>query len=147
MKQLLTALSLVAVMASCKSKTETVTDQAKVLSATDSIEFANFQAWKEQQAEQKAINNNRTVRYVEHKHNTVATSTPSSNTNTTTTAAKKKGWSKAAKGAVIGGVSGAVIGGVVSKRNRAAGIAIGTVLGGGVGYGIGRTMDKKDGRY
>lgn len=148
MKQLLTALSLVAVMASCKSKTETITDQAKVLSATDSIEFANFQAWKEQQAQTKAINDNRTVRYVERRQNTVATSAPASNTNTnTTTAAKKKGWSKAAKGAVIGGVSGAVIGGVVSKRNRAAGIAIGTVLGGGVGYGIGRTMDKKDGRY
>ncbi len=148
MKQLLTALSLVAVMASCKSKTETITDQAKVLSATDSIEFANFQAWKEQQAQTKAINDNRTVRYVERRTNTVATSAPASNTNTnTTTTAKKKGWSKAAKGAVIGGVSGAVIGGVVSKRNRAAGIAIGGVLGGGVGYGIGRTLDKKDGRY
>ncbi len=146
MKQLLTALSLVAVMASCKSKTETIADQAKVLSATDSIEFANFQAWKQQQAETKAINDNRTVRYVERRQSTVANSAPASNTNTTT-AAKKKGWSKAAKGAVIGGVSGAVIGGVVSKRNRAAGIAIGGVLGGGVGYGIGRTMDKKDGRY
>ncbi|MBY0479403.1 MAG: hypothetical protein K2Q24_17280 [Chitinophagaceae bacterium] len=144
MKQLLTALSLVAVFASCKSKTETSTDQTKVLSATDSIEFANFQAWKEQQAEEKAINSQRTVRYAERR-TAVATSAPASNTSTT--AAKKKGWSKAAKGAVIGGVSGAVIGGVVSKRNRVAGVAIGTVLGGGVGYGIGRSMDKKDGRY
>ncbi|MEQ1797209.1 MAG: glycine zipper domain-containing protein [Lacibacter sp.] len=146
MKRILTALSLVAVMASCKSKIEPVTDQAKVLSAIDSTEFAAFQTWKEQQAETKAINNNRTVRYVEHRH-TSAASNRTANTNTTTTAAKKKGWSKAAKGAVIGGVSGGVIGGVVSKRNRAAGIVIGTVLGGGVGYGIGRTIDKKDGRY
>jgi Glycine zipper len=146
MKKILIALSLVTVMVSCKSKTGNVTDQTKVLSAIDSSEFASFQAWKDQQAEAKAMNTNRTVRYADHRQNTSTASTPSANTNTTTTA-KKKGWSKAAKGAVIGGVSGGVIGGVVSKRNRAAGIVIGTVLGGGVGYGIGRSMDKKDGRY
>jgi hypothetical protein len=63
------------------------------------------------------------------------------------TAKAKKGWSKAAKGAVIGGVGGAVIGGVINKRNRAAGAAIGGVIGAGGGYVLGRTMDKKDGRY
>ena len=145
MKQLLTALSLVAVMASCKSKTETVTDQAKVLSATDSIEFANFQAWKQQQAETKAINDNRTVRYVERRQSTVANSAPASNTNTTT-AAKKKGWSKAAKGAVIGGAAGAVTGAVINKKNRAAGAVVGGVAGAGVGYTIGRAKDRKTGR-
>lgn len=61
-------------------------------------------------------------------------------------AAAKKGWSKAAKGAVIGGASGAVIGAVINKRNRTAGAVIGGVLGAGAGYGIGRGMDKKDGR-
>ncbi len=146
MKKIIPVLALVAVMASCKSKTEPVADQTKVLSATEFADFQAFQAWKEQQAEAKAINNNRTVRYVEHRH-TAAASTRTANTNTTATATKKKGWSKAAKGAVIGGVSGAVIGGVISKRNRVAGVAIGTVLGGGVGYGIGRSIDKKDGRY
>ena len=61
--------------------------------------------------------------------------------------AKKKGWSKAAKGATIGAGSGAVLGAVIHKRNRALGAVIGGVLGGGVGYGIGRSKDKKDGRY
>lgn len=65
---------------------------------------------------------------------------------TQNTAKAKKGWSKAAKGAVIGGASGAVIGAVVNKRNRAAGAAIGGVIGAGGGYVIGRSMDKKDGR-
>jgi hypothetical protein len=62
-------------------------------------------------------------------------------------ATKKKGWSKAAKGAAIGAGSGAVIGAVVNKRNRVVGGVIGGAVGAGVGYGIGRHMDKKDGRY
>jgi hypothetical protein len=61
--------------------------------------------------------------------------------------AKKKGWSKSAKGAVIGGASGAILGAVINKKNRAAGAVIGGVIGAGGGYVIGRTMDKKDGRY
>lgn len=61
------------------------------------------------------------------------------------TVAKKKGWSKAAKGTVIGAGSGAVIGAVISKK-KGKGAIIGGVLGAGVGYGIGRSKDKKDGR-
>jgi hypothetical protein len=67
--------------------------------------------------------------------------------STSTQTAKKKGWSKAAKGAVIGGASGAVLGAVIHKRNRVVGGVIGGILGGGIGYGIGRSQDKKDGRY
>ena len=66
---------------------------------------------------------------------------------TTPEVAKKEGWSKAAKGAAIGGAGGAVLGAIISKKNPAVGAAIGGVLGGAVGYGIGRSKDKKDGRY
>jgi hypothetical protein len=59
----------------------------------------------------------------------------------------KKGWSKTAKGAVIGGVAGAGTGAVVNKKNRAAGAVIGGVLGAGAGAVIGNEMDKKDGRH
>jgi len=59
---------------------------------------------------------------------------------------KKEGWSKAAKGAVIGGVAGAAGGAIINKKNRVVGAVIGGVLGAAGGYGIGRTMDKKDGR-
>lgn len=58
--------------------------------------------------------------------------------------AKQGGWSKGAKGAVIGGAGGAVIGAVLNKKNRAAGAVIGGVLGGAVGYGIGKAKDKKE---
>jgi hypothetical protein len=66
---------------------------------------------------------------------------------TTTVPARKKGWSKAAKGAAIGGAGGAIAGAIIGKNNRALGAVIGGVVGGGVGYGIGRSKDKKDGRY
>ncbi|HEX7903727.1 MAG TPA: glycine zipper domain-containing protein [Chitinophagaceae bacterium] len=57
---------------------------------------------------------------------------------------EKKGMSKAAKGAIIGGVGGAVIGGVATKS--AKGAVIGGAVGATGGYIIGRSKDKKDGR-
>ncbi|MBC7936727.1 MAG: hypothetical protein H7Y86_15355 [Rhizobacter sp.] len=62
----------------------------------------------------------------------------------TTATNQKKGISKAAKGAIIGGVGGAVAGGVIGKN--AKGAVIGGVVGAAGGYIIGRSKDKKDGR-
>ncbi len=56
---------------------------------------------------------------------------------------EKKGWSNAAKGAVIGGVAGAVGGAVISK-NKGKGAVIGAVIGAAGGYVLGRSKDKKD---
>ena len=58
---------------------------------------------------------------------------------------KKKGWSSAAKGAVIGAGAGAVTGILVDKKD-ARGAVIGGVLGAGTGYVIGRAHDRKTGR-
>lgn len=60
--------------------------------------------------------------------------------------ARKKGWSKAAKGTAIGGASGAVLGAIVSKK-KGKGAIIGGVVGAAGGYVLGRAMDKRDGRY
>jgi len=77
----------------------------------------------------------------------VATTGSSNNESTgEAKAAQKKGISKAAKGAVIGGVVGAAGGAVINKNNRVLGAVIGGVVGAAGGYGIGRGMDKKDGR-
>ena len=59
--------------------------------------------------------------------------------------AKKKGWSSAAKGAVIGGVVGAGTGVLIDKKDG-RGAVIGGVVGAGTGYVIGRSRDKKSGR-
>ncbi len=89
-------------------------------------------------------------RKVATRNSTASNSTTSSSGTTSessNTAAAKKGWSKTAKGAVIGGVVGAGTGAIVNKKNRAAGAVIGGVLGAGAGAVIGNQMDKKDGRH
>lgn len=58
---------------------------------------------------------------------------------------QKKGWSSAAKGAVIGAGAGAVTGILVDKKD-ARGAVIGGVVGAGTGYAIGRAHDRKTGR-
>lgn len=174
MKKILFALSTVAVMASCSDNNpRTAAAETKVVTpATDTAGLAQFQAWKaqnelaaaNQQAQQnlaatepaKEIVRERVV-YVDKPTtrkttSTTRRSTSSSNgtgvsNSTSQNTAKKKGWSKAAKGAVIGGTSGAVLGAVINKRNRGAGAVIGGIIGAGGGYVIGRSKDKKDGRY
>jgi hypothetical protein len=77
--------------------------------------------------------------------NSTATSTMSSESDNSAKA--KKGWSKTAKGAVIGGVVGAGTGAVVNKKNRAVGAVVGGVVGAGAGAIVGNELDKKDGRH
>lgn len=84
---------------------------------------------------------------VPKKANTTTNSSGSGVAETTTTTKTKSGWSKTAKGAVIGGVVGAGTGAAVNKKNRAAGAVIGGVVGAGAGAVIGNEMDKKDGRH
>jgi outer membrane murein-binding lipoprotein Lpp len=69
----------------------------------------------------------------------------SSGSSTTPQAPQKKGWSSAAKGAVIGGVVGAGTGVIIDKKDG-RGAVIGGVVGAGTGYVIGRSRDKKSGR-
>lgn len=54
--------------------------------------------------------------------------------------AKKKGWSGAAKGAVIGAGVGAATGAIVSKK-KVQGAIIGGLAGAGVGAGTGAILD------
>lgn len=80
---------------------------------------------------------------------TNATASPSAqmSSESDNAAKAKTGWSKTAKGAVIGGVVGAGTGAVVHKRNRVAGAVVGGAVGAGTGAVIGNEMDKKDGRH
>jgi hypothetical protein len=56
---------------------------------------------------------------------------------------KKKGWSNAAKGAVIGAGAGAIGGAILSKK-KGLGAVIGGVVGAAGGYIIGKNIDKKN---
>ena len=159
MKKLFTILGLVMIAAfvltSCKSNTA-----SQAITTSDTVGLAAFRDWKIQQYQQ-AMNATEPVvtttpvtakapvrtRTVYRKSNSNSGSMNTASTHTAQTAPAKKGWSKAAKGAVIGGASGAVLGAVINKRNRVVGGVVGGVIGGGIGYGIGRAKDKKDGRY
>ena len=93
------------------------------------------------------------------KHKTVkpTTTAPVSNitepvTSTTTTTTepvpapveeKKKGWSNAARDAVIGGGAGAISGAIIGKK-KVKSAAIGAAVGAAGGYIIGRKKDKAD---
>jgi len=143
-------------LAACNSKTESSADSGKIIIA-DTTGLAQFQDWK---AQNERLDPNvhynavQPVATAPVKRKTAVKKTSSqpvaqngSMNTATTNEAKKKGMSKAAKGAIIGTVTGAAAGAIINKKNRVVGGVIGGVLGGGAGYGIGRGMDKKDGRY
>jgi hypothetical protein len=60
---------------------------------------------------------------------------------TTTVKEERKGWSGAAKGAVIGAGVGAISGAVIDKKKPARGAIIGGLAGGGLGAGTGAILD------
>ena len=175
MKKILSILSVTVMIAilmvACNSKNRGEADavarlkayQDSVKFSADTVGLSQFQAWKAQNELIDANMYGENSPYVAAANNAPRSYAPartrsyssgsrsggsrSSSSGNTASAPRKKGWSKAAKGAVIGGVGGAVAGAVINKRNRAVGGVVGGIIGAGVGYGIGRGMDKKDGRY
>ena len=132
MKKFLGILVIAGTLVACKGNKASDT---QVLSAADSAQMKEFEKWKERKEASKKT----TVVYRDANSQNTTTNAPATE--------QKKGWSKAAKGAVIGGAAGAVAGAILVKKNRVAGAAAGAAVGAGVGYGIGRAKDKKDGRY
>ena len=173
MKRILSVVTIAAAVTACNPGPRT--EEAQVLSTqqpqntvlADTMGLAEYQAWKSQneladfrEYQQFKAQGIATTPQRNYSSSSRSTSSKSSSANrgtstrssgsgnsTASAPARKKGWSKAAKGAAIGAGTGAVIGAVVNKRNRAVGAVIGAVGGGAVGYGIGRSKDKKDGRY
>lgn len=162
MKRVLSIIAITTVvaliMASCSQNKGASKEETTV--TADTTGFAQFQQWKAMNERVDPMSyqqgyNDGLAQGTATKPRTTAvrrTSTSSnsgsmSSTSTNNAKVQKKGWSKAAKYSVIGGVAGGVAGAVINKKNRAVGAVIGGVLGAGAGYGIGRSADKKDGRY
>lgn len=147
MKQLITALALVGVFASCKNDKTQTRDNVTLLQ--DTFRMYNNSVVTDRAATSAA--------YTEPSRPAKTTVTPRKTTNRVSNSssgqgtvaqapAKKKGWSKRAKGAAIGAGAGAAAGAVINGRNRGAGAVIGGVVGAAGGYIIGNEMDRKDGR-
>jgi hypothetical protein len=160
---LTTSLLMVAVlMVACTSRTSEAKIDEPAIKVEDTAGLADFQAWKAMNERQEYLEYKQWQAEKQMAVTTVAatprTSAPrkasstsgtmsSESTNYARTTTKKKGWSKAAKYSAIGGGGGILLGAVINKRNRVAGGIVGGVLGGGLGYILGRSQDKKDGRY
>ena len=95
----------------------------------------------------REVSSRRTTRSSSNNSGTYNNNNSGSGTSsqgTTTTTNRRSGVSKAAKGAIIGGVGGAVAGGIIGKSGKGA--VIGGVVGAAGGYIIGRSKDRRDGR-
>lgn len=85
---------------------------------------------------------NQEVAKAENEKEVVYVNQTSGTNSRATTTAKRKGWSGAAKGAVIGAGVGAATGAIVSKK-KGEGAVIGGLVGAGVGAGTGAIIDGK----
>jgi hypothetical protein len=174
MKIMFIALGAALLMASCQGspkQTETAADSAAM--KTDTAGLAAYNAFKAQVAQdslkkvqdsiataQQAAaakaqpakkSSRRSSSGTAYRSNAVSSGTTTEpetiSSESANTAEQKKGWSKTAKGAVIGGVVGAGAGAVINKKNRTKGAIIGGAAGAGAGAIIGHDQDKRDGRH
>jgi hypothetical protein len=155
-KLIIPVLAIAVVMTACNTTPDTATTQKAIQPSVDTTGLAQFQAWKAQNELMSTQQNTamqpqtrEVVKYypVSSARRSSSSGVYRSSSGSSGTATRKKGWSSAAKGAVIGGVAGAAGGAIINKKNRALGGVIGGVLGAGAGYGIGRGIDKRNGRY
>ena len=145
MKKLIYSLAFIGVITSCKSKTESAAevayqDSLRRVAIIDSIARVKADSIARVEAARKAEIARAS------KAQTESGAYNSGTTNVAKTPQKPKGLSKAAKGAIIGGVVGVGTGVIVDKKKPVRGAVIGGATGAGVGYTIGRKGDRKSGR-
>ena len=154
MRLLIMSLVVAVAVSACNSnaknnqgnQTYTFKDSVKII--RDSLRLDSFeraeQARKDEAKRAEEIAAAKAAARAEGSSNTYRSSSSTTN-NAVATQPEKKGWSSAAKGAVIGAGAGAVTGILVDKKDG-RGAAIGGAVGAGTGYIIGRQKDKQTGR-
>ena len=147
MKKLFTIITIFSALALIMTACTQKSAGDPSLSGSDTTGFAQFQEWKAMNDKLEVEKANAIVAKKSNKVNYNNSGTMSSSTTNKEKVKKKKGWSKSAKYAVIGGAGGAVLGAIINKRDPVKGAVVGAVVLGGGGYIFGRTQDKKDGRF
>jgi hypothetical protein len=138
---LTTAIASMLLFSACKNNPAT----SLPANATDTTGFAQFQEWKAMKDKESKVAAQQA--WGGTKQNNTKTVAMTSSTTNEAKATKKKGWSKAAKYTVAGTAGGVILGAVINKKDPVRGAVVGGVLLGGGGYVLGRSQDKKDGRY
>jgi hypothetical protein len=143
MKITLLILSAGVLIASCSSKPKTAETLVQTTDTTVMIQ-PKVDSVTAPRAAVKARTTTAARGTTTHATNSSSSTSSSESTNS---AKAKKGWSKTAKGAVIGGVVGAGTGVIVNKKHRVTGGIVGGAVGAGAGAIIGNELDKKSGRH
>ena len=147
MKKLLLSVSIVASLAILVAACNTNPVSKQRVSSSDTTGLAQFVEWKAMETQALIVKQNQASYAAGRKSAQTKTYSMKSESSNEAKVAKKKGWSKSAKYAVIGAAGGGLLGAVINKRNRVAGGIVGAVVLGGGGYILGRSKDKKDGRF
>lgn len=155
MKKIVSMFAVVLVLSACSNsaKEEAVIKQKAIAAVKDSLKLDSFKRAevqaKEKQLklaeEEKVKEEKRTLLLSERNEAAAERRSAATTTTQAPVVAKKKGWSDAAKGTLIGAGAGAIGGALIDKKSG-RGAIIGGVVGAGTGYVIGRSQDRKSGR-
>jgi outer membrane lipoprotein SlyB len=155
MKKVLLVIVLGIGLSACSNnaKEEALIKEKAIAAIKDSLKLDSFKKAdikaKEEEMEAQRLakikEEKRVLLLSERNEAAAARSSSSNNSSEAATPAKKKGWSQAAKGTLIGAGAGAVGGALIDKKHG-RGAIIGGVVGAGTGYIIGRGQDRKSGR-
>lgn len=134
MKNLIVVLMITCIFSACNNSQQQALETYKKQRTIDSLNAL--------MAEQKIIDSMKAVKISSEKTRVSSADHGAvSNQNTDPAPApKKKGWSSAAKGAVIGAGAGAITGAIISD-NKGKGAIVGGLIGAGVGAGTGAIID------
>lgn len=144
----ITATVLLSACSNNNAKEQALIKQQAIAAVKDSLKLDSFKKAEVKKQEEAKIaaqvkEEKRTLLLAEK--NEAASQSSGSRNYEASAPAKKKGWSEAAKGTVIGAGAGALGGALIDKK-KGRGAIIGGVVGAGAGYLIGRDKDRKSGR-
>ncbi|MBC7607284.1 MAG: glycine zipper family protein [Burkholderiales bacterium] len=142
MKKLVLIFSAAMMVLSCKpnaNEAGVIGDSKQVTIDSMKVEMAKKEVTM---AKQKSIDSMQAI-VAQQRSRQVTTHQVVQTTSAEPVAQKRKGWSGAAKGAVIGAGVGAITGAVIDKKKPAQGAIIGGLAGAGLGAGTGAIIDSK----
>jgi hypothetical protein len=141
MKKYILILSVAILSVSCKNTNDAGVAGDPQQATIDSLKM-EMDRQKTEMAKQKTIDSMNAIadRKAAQQRPVIVNNTPAA---ATPAEKKRKGWSGAAKGAVIGAGAGAIGGAIINKKDRGTGAVIGGLAGAGLGAGTGAILDSE----
>ena len=138
MKQLISIVTIALIVTACNSNAKKETEALKMQQVA-TIDSLNMVV-----AKQKIIDSMKAVKVAHVRSNAKVSGYDAASAETPATStpvAKRKGWTGAEKGVLIGAGTGAIAGAIIDKKHG-EGAIIGGLLGAGIGAGTGAIIDK-----